>query len=52
MAVEFHSDRGVTGPGFSATWKKVTIIIIIIFIITMIIKTIMMIIIMDFLVTL
>jgi len=23
MAVEFHSDRGVTGPGFSATWKKV-----------------------------
>merc|ERR1712037_803598 len=23
MVVEFHSDRGVTGPGFSATWKKV-----------------------------
>merc|ERR1711934_236631 len=23
MVVEFHSDRGVTGPGFSATWRKV-----------------------------
>merc|ERR1719305_2253803 len=23
MVVEFHSDRGVTGPGFLATWRKV-----------------------------
>ena len=29
MVVEFHSDRGVTGPGFSATWRKVIIIIVI-----------------------
>ena len=29
MSVKFHSDRSVTGTGFSATWRKVIVMVMI-----------------------